>query len=74
MKKIDVVHTVGADMAALSGALPPVKSGVHADTGTALASDIAGLIRAGDVVMVKASLGTGLGVVVDAIKKLGQTG
>lgn len=73
MQMIDVVHTTGPLMQALHDALPPEKRGLHCDS----AADMAGRVRArldsGDVVLVKASLSTGLGTVVDAIRKMGQS-
>lgn len=69
---IDRVHTVGHLSEAIHQALPANKRGQHFATGADAAAAIGRLIDPGDVVMVKASLGTALGQVVDAIKKLGQ--
>jgi len=52
--------------------LPEHKRGRHYANNDALTGEISNLLDAGDVVMVKASLGTGLGKAVDAIKTMGQ--
>lgn len=72
METLDKVHTVGTRMAALRDALPAELRGVHAKSSKALAKDIDRLLDAGDVVMVKGSLGTGLKTVVNAIEALGR--
>ena len=72
MSDIDVVHTVGPLMEALMQSLPEHKRGRHYANNDALTGEISNLLDAGDVVMVKASLGTGLGKAVDAIKTMGQ--
>ena len=73
MEQIDIVHTVGPLMAALHDALPDDKSGLHTDTAAQMAEKIRARLDSGDVVLIKASLSTGLGVVVDAIRKMGQS-
>ena len=72
VKKIDQIHTVGPLMEALHRTLPDATRGQHFASKTEIAADIGHLLDAGDVVMVKASLGTGLGKVVDAIQALGH--
>ncbi|QDC10340.1 UDP-N-acetylmuramoyl-tripeptide--D-alanyl-D-alanine ligase [Oceanicola sp. D3] len=72
MEAIDTVHTVGPLSEALHAALPEDQRGHHAPDGAAMAKEISRLVDAGDVVLVKASLGTGLARVVDAIRKMGQ--
>ena len=74
MEGIDVIHTVGPLSQVTHANLPPQKRGQHFATGADAAAAIGRHLHPGDVVMVKASLGTALGQVVDAIKKLGQTG
>ncbi len=69
---IDVVHTVGARMAALHDALPETKRGEHAPSSDRLAVRAHTLVDAGDVVLVKGSLGSRMARVVDAIRKLGH--
>ncbi len=72
MSAIDKVHTVGALMEALHQSLPEPKRGRHFTNKDALKTEIDHLLDAGDVVMIKASNGVGLGEAVDAIKALGQ--
>ena len=72
LKKIDQIHTVGPLMEALHKTLPEAKRGRHFASNSDIAADVSHLLDAGDVVMVKASLGTGLGKVVDAIQALGH--
>jgi UDP-N-acetylmuramoyl-tripeptide--D-alanyl-D-alanine ligase len=69
---IDVVHCVGPLMAALWEALPEPKRGLHTDTAAEMAAAIPRKLDSGDVVLVKASLSTGLSAVVDAIRKMGH--
>lgn len=69
---IDKVHTVGPMMEALRDVLPPEKQGRHHPTAEAMAEEVPHILDAGDVVMVKASLGIGLAKVVDAITRMGQ--
>jgi UDP-N-acetylmuramoyl-tripeptide--D-alanyl-D-alanine ligase len=54
---IDLVFTVGGEMAALDRALPAAMRGGHDATAAATADRIAGLLRAGDVVSIKGSRG-----------------
>ncbi len=70
---VDTVHTTGPLMAHLHAALPDDKRGLHCDTAAETASAIRARLDSGDVVLVKASLSTGLGTVVDAIRKMGQS-
>ncbi len=58
-------------MAALMQALPPDRRGGYADTAEALAPQIAGALRAGDIVLVKGSNGSRMSRVVGALKALG---
>ncbi len=55
--KIDLVFTVGSEMAALDRALPKAMRGGHDATSAAMADRVAPLLRAGDVVTVKGSHG-----------------
>ncbi len=70
MKEIDRVHTVGPLSRHIYENLSPSMRGQHFDTGSDCAARITRFLDAGDVVMVKASLGTALGQVVTAIKRL----
>ncbi len=63
---IDVIHTVGPLMADV----PFEIRGLTADTSEALASQIGRQIRAGDVVMVKGSLGMEMAKIIDALVNL----
>ncbi|MFY0635725.1 MAG: UDP-N-acetylmuramoyl-tripeptide--D-alanyl-D-alanine ligase [Vannielia sp.] len=74
MEQVHTVHTVGPLAHALHTALPEDQRGFHAPDGAAMAREVSKLVDAGDVVLVKASLGTGLARVVDAIRKMGQAG
>jgi UDP-N-acetylmuramyl pentapeptide synthase len=65
----DLVFLAGPDMQALWRDLPDVRRGAYAETAGALESDIVEAVGPGDVVMIKASLGTRLGPVVEALKK-----
>ena len=72
MAEIDVVHTVGPLMRALWQALPEHKRGRACDTAKDMAARVRHELDAGDVVLVKGSLSTGLVAVVQAIRKLDQ--
>jgi len=70
--QIDEIHTVGPLMQGFADGLPDRRRGRHFKDAESLKGEVGHLLDAGDVVMVKASLGTGLGKVVDAIKAMGQ--
>ncbi|MEI4232266.1 UDP-N-acetylmuramoyl-tripeptide--D-alanyl-D-alanine ligase [Roseovarius sp. D22-M7] len=72
MAGIDVVHTVGQLMQGLAQSLPARKRGRHCDTAQEMAARVRHDLDAGDVVLVKGSLSTGLAAVVQAIRKLDQ--
>ena len=72
MKRIDRVHCVGPVMRALHAALPAERRGDWCETGAEMAAGISARTGVGDIVLVKASLGTGLATVVDAIRKMGH--
>lgn len=61
------VFLCGPHMQALWQRLAPTQRGVHRPDSAALAGDVAGALRAGDVVAVKGSLGSKMKIVVDAI-------
>ncbi len=65
---IDVVHTVGPLMAAVTFE----NRGITALSADRLAAEIGRQVRAGDVVMVKGSLGMKMALVIDALQKLGD--
>ena len=70
--RIDVIHCVGPRMRALHEVLPDVRRGRWTETAEAMAEGLRRDIDAGDVVLAKGSLSTGLGRVVDALRKLGH--
>ncbi len=70
---IDQVYTCGESMASLAEALPEDMRGGHAANSQALAPTVCAAVRAGDVVMVKGSLGSRMAVVVEALTSLAQT-
>jgi UDP-N-acetylmuramoyl-tripeptide--D-alanyl-D-alanine ligase len=69
---IDCIHTVGPLMAHLHAALPADKRGQHCETAQDMAERVQNLVRAGDSVLLKASLSIGMRKVVDAIKNMGH--
>jgi UDP-N-acetylmuramoyl-tripeptide--D-alanyl-D-alanine ligase len=70
IRALDQVHLVGPVMRAVFDKLPTDKRGEWAADVDGLAPEINGLLQAGDTVMVKGSLGTGLSKIVDAIRKM----
>jgi UDP-N-acetylmuramoyl-tripeptide--D-alanyl-D-alanine ligase len=64
---IDLVFAVGPCMARLFRAVPESRRGGHADTSDAIIEELTAALRAGDVVMVKGSLGSRMGAVVAAL-------
>lgn len=67
---VDITHTVGPLMAGV----PFENRGLTAETSADLAAGIGRQIRAGDVVMVKGSLGMDMAKIIDALKNLGDAG
>ena len=61
------VFLCGPHMQALWQKLAPAQRGVHRPDSAALAGDLPAVLRAGDVVAVKGSLGSKMKIVVDAI-------
>ena len=70
--KVDKVFTCGPHTAALDAALPKELRGAHAADSTALLPEVTQAIRAGDVVMVKGSLGSKMAPIVQALLALGR--
>jgi UDP-N-acetylmuramoyl-tripeptide--D-alanyl-D-alanine ligase len=64
---IDLVYSAGPRMAHLDAALPGSLRGAHRPTSAELHSLLIAAIRAGDVVMIKGSLGSRMGPVVKAL-------
>ena len=69
---IDRIYCVGPLMKHLYDALPVAKQGQWFENSAMLASEVKNLLTDGDVVMVKGSLGAKMGLIVDAIKNLGD--
>lgn len=65
---IDVVFGCGAHMAALYERLPSMRRGSYAKTSDELREPLLEAVRAGDAVMIKGSLGSRMGPLVNALK------
>ncbi|MCF7699756.1 UDP-N-acetylmuramoyl-tripeptide--D-alanyl-D-alanine ligase [Loktanella sp. M215] len=72
LARAHVVHCAGPRMRALFDALPGDLRGQWAPEADDLAGQVAKLVDAGDVVLVKGSKGSKISRVVDAIRKLGH--
>ncbi|WP_340109515.1 UDP-N-acetylmuramoylalanyl-D-glutamyl-2,6-diaminopimelate--D-alanyl-D-alanine ligase [Pikeienuella sp. HZG-20] len=72
MEEVDVVHTCGALMRALHEALPVERRGKWFATSEELAAVAGRKLDAGDVAMVKGSLGANMAPVVAAIRRIGH--
>ncbi|MEH7827192.1 UDP-N-acetylmuramoyl-tripeptide--D-alanyl-D-alanine ligase [Gemmobacter denitrificans] len=72
MDSIALVHCVGTRMKALHDVLPAARRGLWVPAATDLLPRVAGLVDAGDVVLVKGSKGSKVSLVVEALRKLGQ--
>jgi UDP-N-acetylmuramoyl-tripeptide--D-alanyl-D-alanine ligase len=70
--KLDVAHAAGPECKLFIEALPPKFRGKWAENSEALAAEVDDLARAGDVVLVKGSLGMGMRRIVDALEALGS--
>ncbi len=66
---IDLVFCAGPLMRALWEKLPPERRGGYAETSAALEADVLANVRGGDVVMVKGSLGSRMGPIVQALAR-----
>ncbi len=69
---VDLIHCAGPRMRHLYDALPENQRGRWRETAAELALGTAGLVDAGDVVLVKGSKGSKISLVVDAIRNLGH--
>ena len=65
---VDVLYTAGPLMANLWARVPERRRGAHAATSDAIRDVLLSNLRAGDVVMVKGSLGSRMGPLVEAIR------
>jgi UDP-N-acetylmuramoyl-tripeptide--D-alanyl-D-alanine ligase len=70
---IDVIHCVGPRMKHLYDRLPKRQRGQWHEAAPALVAQARSLIDAGDIVLVKGSKGIKVSLVVDALRKLGQS-
>ncbi|MEM9469101.1 MAG: UDP-N-acetylmuramoylalanyl-D-glutamyl-2,6-diaminopimelate--D-alanyl-D-alanine ligase [Pseudomonadota bacterium] len=67
---IDLVYTCGKHMKNLHDKLPANQRGTHKETSKELAEIVPDVLIPGDVVMVKGSLGSKMGLVVEALRAL----
>ncbi|HET9069561.1 MAG TPA: Mur ligase family protein, partial [Amaricoccus sp.] len=72
LRAVTVVHCAGPRMRALWDALPAGQRGEWFETAEAMAARAGRLVDAGDIAMVKGSLGSRVGQVVEAIKRMGE--
>ncbi|HEY7687514.1 MAG TPA: UDP-N-acetylmuramoylalanyl-D-glutamyl-2,6-diaminopimelate--D-alanyl-D-alanine ligase [Dongiaceae bacterium] len=71
---VDLVFTAGPLMASLNAALPATLRGAHFNDSAALTPAVLEAVRAGDIVLVKGSLGSRMGPIVEALKGLDRGG
>jgi UDP-N-acetylmuramoyl-tripeptide--D-alanyl-D-alanine ligase len=69
-RHVDLVFACGPDMGKLWSALPGERRGHYAAASIDLVEPLKAAIRPGDVVMVKGSLGSRMGLVVEALKAM----
>ncbi len=72
LDSVTTVHCAGTRMRALYEALPGRQRGEWFADATAMAARVRRLVDAGDIAMVKGSLGSRVGQVVEAIKSMGE--
>ena len=70
---VQMVHCVGPRMRALHDALPRQQRGEWVTSAADLAARARSIVDAGDIVLVKGSKGSKVSLVVDALRKLGQS-
>ena len=72
VRSLDTVHCIGPLMGALYAALPEHQRGLCLETSAEVLPKLRSLLDAGDVVLAKGSLSMKLGLIVDAIRKMGH--
>ena len=70
----DIVFACGRDMRALFDALPVSRRGAWGPTSSDIALEVVRSSRAGDVILVKGSLGSRMAVILEALKSAGRAG
>ena len=71
---VDLVFTAGPLMASLNAALPATLRGAHFNDSASLTPAVLEAVRPGDILLVKGSLGSRMGPIVDALKGLDRSG
>ncbi len=71
-QKLDVVHCIGPLMRSLYDLLPEHQRGDWTETSDEMLAGLRGKLDSGDVVLAKGSLSMKLGLIVDAIRKMGH--
>ena len=66
---VDVLYAAGPLMRNLWDVVPAAKQGAYAATSAELKDQLLSHLRAGDAVMIKGSLGSKMGLIVDALRK-----
>ncbi|MDH3771146.1 MAG: UDP-N-acetylmuramoylalanyl-D-glutamyl-2,6-diaminopimelate--D-alanyl-D-alanine ligase, partial [Nitrospirota bacterium] len=64
---VDLVFTSGASMRHLHDALPPARRGEHAESAAELLPILRAVLQPGDTLLVKGSLGSAMGPIVEAL-------
>ncbi|MEP2640493.1 UDP-N-acetylmuramoyl-tripeptide--D-alanyl-D-alanine ligase [Roseobacter sp.] len=72
LQTLDVVHCIGPLMRSLYDILPPTQRGVWFETSQEALVQLRTRLDSGDVVLAKGSLSMKLGLIVDAIRKMGH--
>lgn len=67
--RVDVIYASGPLMRHLWDALPAAKQGAHASTSMELKDRLLAQLGAGDAIMIKGSLGSKMGLVVEAVRQ-----
>jgi len=72
-EKVDLVFTAGQYMGALWDTLPREMRGAAANSSAGVLNKLTGMVRPGDVVLVKGSAGSNTGPIVEALLELGDS-